>query len=230
MSAGIYLIRNKINDKKYIGQSTNIENRWSHHKSRSISNHYSLVHRAIKKYGIDNFEFVVLEYHDSYSKNLTKILNEREKYWISKLDTIVDHGKGYNLTYGGDSRGNLSELTKTRISDALKKVPRTKEWSKNIGLSRKGVPNQKASITQKGISVPSRGKKGKRVTSFNKRIKAVNKITGEIIIFERQSDCSIYLYGKNYSSRIKQLLNGFTPRYVGKTWDIYKTWNLEIIN
>ncbi len=33
MSCGIYLIRNKINNKVYIGLSVNIEERWQHHRS-----------------------------------------------------------------------------------------------------------------------------------------------------------------------------------------------------
>jgi group I intron endonuclease len=228
MSVGIYLIRNKINDKKYVGQSFNIESRWRHHKSKTKSNRYSYIHHAIMKYGSENFDFSVLEYYNSHIPNLKQILNDREKYWIKKLDTIIDHKKGYNLTYGGEN-SQPSEKTKMRISEALKKVPRTKEWSINIGLSRKGIPCPKVTIAQKGVSVPTRGKKGKRTTSFNKRIMITNKKTGETFTFDRQSDCSIYLYGKNYSSRIKQLLNGFVPRYKGITHNIYRMWKLEIV-
>jgi hypothetical protein len=181
------------------------------------------------KYGIENFEFSILEKYNLYEPNLSKILNEREEYWIRELDTIVSHNKGYNLTYGGKSN-RPSEETKAKISKALKELPRTPEWSRNIGIARKGVPCPKVSIAQKGISVPSRGKKGKRNTCFNKRIKITNRITGEVIVFDRQSDCCIYLYGYNRDTSIKKLLDGFIPRYKGKTFDIYKKWKMEFIN
>ena len=55
---GIYLIRNKINNKVYIGQSIDIEGRWKDHKVRKDE---SAIHLAIQKYGVENFEFEVLQ-------------------------------------------------------------------------------------------------------------------------------------------------------------------------
>ena len=62
---GIYKIENLINGKIYIGKSVDIDNRIRNHKSESfnpISNAYdTAIHRAIRKYGIDNFSFEVVE-------------------------------------------------------------------------------------------------------------------------------------------------------------------------
>lgn len=94
---GIYIIKNKINGKVYIGQSVDIGRRWTRHKMGCTSPTYHEydypLYRAFRKYGIDNFEFVVLE---ECSKDL---LNEKEKYYIEKYDALHN---GYNQTPGGD--------------------------------------------------------------------------------------------------------------------------------
>lgn len=54
-TTGIYMIENKINNKKYIGQSVNIRRRISEHKrqTKKYSKKYggNLVHRTITKHG-----------------------------------------------------------------------------------------------------------------------------------------------------------------------------------
>ena len=77
---GIYKITNKINNKIYIGQSTNIQQRWKAHKTRPFnekSNQYDMsFYRAIRKYGLENFSFQVIE---QCSKEQ---LDEKEKFYI----------------------------------------------------------------------------------------------------------------------------------------------------
>ena len=103
--AYIYSITNTINDKKYIGKTSqsNPYDRWKQHlqlaKSKSNlqennSAHSMPIVRAISKYGSDNFKFRVLEECDDDK------VNEREKHYIEKYNTA--EGKGYNCTYGGE--------------------------------------------------------------------------------------------------------------------------------
>ena len=62
MTIGIYMITNKINNKKYIGQSVRIEIRWREHKNSYLKNDTnSHLYNAMKKYGIENFDFNILE-------------------------------------------------------------------------------------------------------------------------------------------------------------------------
>lgn len=60
-TCGIYKITNLTNNKVYIGQSKNIEERWSNHRKDSFNikdvEYNSPLHRAIRKYGLSNFEF-----------------------------------------------------------------------------------------------------------------------------------------------------------------------------
>lgn len=92
MTCGIYKITNKINNKSYIGQSVFIEERWKEHKENAWDK-ISPLYEDMRKYGIKNFSFNIIEECD------TDLLNEKEKYWISFYNSYLN---GYNKTKGGD--------------------------------------------------------------------------------------------------------------------------------
>lgn len=89
---GIYKITNLINNKVYIGQSKDIKARWHRHRMAAFNSNYPqyncLIYKAIRKYGIDNFAFEVLELCEE------KELNEKEEYYIAQYDST---NKGYNM-------------------------------------------------------------------------------------------------------------------------------------
>ena len=60
---GIYKIENKINHKIYIGQSNDIETRWTHHKWELNNHKHSNNHlqKAWDKFGEENFIFEIVE-------------------------------------------------------------------------------------------------------------------------------------------------------------------------
>ena len=59
---GIYKITNNLNQKSYIGQSIDILTRWKQHIYEANHNRLNnTIYQAIRKYGIDNFTFSVLE-------------------------------------------------------------------------------------------------------------------------------------------------------------------------
>lgn len=89
--SGIYRITNKLNNKCYVGQSVNIKKRWQYYRHGSKDNTPILF--AIRKYGVDNFSFEIIE------ECTIEIINDREKYWIEKLNSISPFG--YNLSSGG---------------------------------------------------------------------------------------------------------------------------------
>lgn len=91
----IYIIRNDINSKVYIGQTfRSIEERWKEHLRSKCSKNEShmLIKRAILKYGREHFTISKLEECD-VSK-----LNEREMYYIKLYNSYKE---GYNMTIGG---------------------------------------------------------------------------------------------------------------------------------
>ena len=110
----IYCYTNKINNKKYIGQTNNIERRKKQHIQDSIYNHkgheisHNLpFHCAIRKYGIENFSFEILEIIDTDDWS---IVNKKESEWIKSKNCISPNG--YNLKAEGISNqgGNKSAI------------------------------------------------------------------------------------------------------------------------
>ena len=97
---GIYKIQNQVNGKCYIGQSTNIQKRWTAHKNRwckpSDHNYESPLYRTIRKYGIENFTFEVLE------ECSPDELNQKEIAYIQYYDSFWN---GYNQSPGGENGG-----------------------------------------------------------------------------------------------------------------------------
>jgi group I intron endonuclease len=106
---GIYKITNKTNGKSYIGQSVDIKRRWAEHRMLSRDETLSLK-RALKKYGVENFEFIVLEVCE------TDLLNRLEEHYIAFFNPE------YNRTKGGDgSKGCYrSDETKAILREKSK--------------------------------------------------------------------------------------------------------------
>lgn len=98
----IYKFTNKVNDKKYVGQTNDIQKRINGHKSTAFNpksqDYKSAFHRAVRKYGWENFDFEILEeLDDSFGRDY---LNEREKFFIEKEKSLVSEN-GYNIAKGG---------------------------------------------------------------------------------------------------------------------------------
>lgn len=77
---GIYLITNKTNNKRYVGQSKNITNRWFSHIDTSYRGSGLHLYLSMKRYGLSAFTFEILEiFPNEYNK---KLLDEREQHYI----------------------------------------------------------------------------------------------------------------------------------------------------
>lgn len=137
----VYLHLNKINQKKYYGITSekNPEDRWK--KGYSHNPHFSA---AIKKYGWDNFEHIII------ASNLSKKEAETMEYNLITSEQTNKTEFGYNLTSGGGAgvfrhseeskklmsehtKGELNPMygkqhskeTKAKISKALQSHPKT---------------------------------------------------------------------------------------------------------
>lgn len=149
----IYKITNKINSKSYIGLTINsCEVRWKQHKADAKYNRYNFpLHKAINKYGIDNFSVEVIATENDINK-----LCELEISFINLCDSI---NNGYNLMPGGqgvyhnkDTGNNISkgktgskhsEITKARISTSHKGIPRSEECKEKMRKTMKLVSHCK---------------------------------------------------------------------------------------
>ncbi len=104
----IYKATNKINDKVYVGQTVqSLRIRKSRHIYDANNGCDFNFHRAIRKYGINNFEWVIIRICNNINE-----LNAFEQYYILYYDSMDN---GYNLKSGGRN-GFLSEETKAKIS------------------------------------------------------------------------------------------------------------------
>jgi group I intron endonuclease len=99
----IYKYTNKINGKIYVGQTNNLQKRFSGHKSEAFNpkaNGYNLpIHAAIRKYGLENFTFEVLE--EIAEGESQRFIDDREIYFIGYYHSLITEN-GYNLTIGGE--------------------------------------------------------------------------------------------------------------------------------
>ena len=147
MEGCIYCYTNKINNKKYIGQTTKtVEERAG--KNGSFYKKEWLFWRAIQKYGWESFMVEILETLKAEThKELRKLLNDRERYWIKYYHTYINDEAcfGYNADEGGNFHLH-TEDTKRKISEHLKGHP---AWNK--GLTKETderVRNTKPSSTR----------------------------------------------------------------------------------
>lgn len=119
----IYCYINKINQHKYVGQTNNIKRRCREHISSSYNknscSYDALFHKKIRQYGIENFDFKILEtiYEDDQN-----IVNEREIYWIDKLESFRGTGKGYNSDRGGSQAKECKVLTEKQLKEVKEKI------------------------------------------------------------------------------------------------------------
>lgn len=94
----IYKFTNLINNKSYIGQTINPQQRYNAHKNamtNTNSQEYdSILHRAFRKYGFENFEYSILAETDDIGA-----LNLLEIYFIKQFNSKLPNG--YNIEEGG---------------------------------------------------------------------------------------------------------------------------------
>jgi group I intron endonuclease len=143
----VYCITNKTNGKKYVGITIQpVEKRFRRHINDSKYGVYPL-HRAISKYGEDNFSLEVVDESETIED-----LWSKEKQWIAKLNTMEE---GYNLSSGGTTGGYGWERTESyrkTLSEAKKGKPYC------VGRKRKSVPcseEKKRKISEANLGRPS---------------------------------------------------------------------------
>lgn len=99
---GIYLIKNIINNKCYIGQSLKLRKRLLTHINLFNNNNRKYpIYKAFEKYGLNNFDIEILKtYNIDNRKQLKQQLDYDEIYFIKLYNSFGN--TGYNQTLGGD--------------------------------------------------------------------------------------------------------------------------------
>lgn len=176
MKSGIYCIKNKLNNKLYVGSTINFDKRKREHYSylRRGTHHSTYLQRSFNKYGEINFEFFILETCES-----EKLLI-REQHYIDVLSPR------YNICkIAGNSLGvKRSEETKKKLSDVHKGQ---KPWNKGVPQSEK--QKNEHSLRMKGKISGVKGKKWKQESK--------EKLSKAKIGKPAKNKITIYQYDKN---------------------------------
>lgn len=181
---GVYLITNAITGARYVGQSRNIERRIMEHKTpnASLRSKSKLFADDIKKYGIHNFKFEILEECDSNS------LLEAEKKWIKLIQPE------YN-TIGL----KVPEERRVRIADTLRR-----RWKEKSEEEREYIKQHQLIGPKAGHSVSMETREKLRAANLGKRSYGVRIVeTGEV--FRGAQECASAL-GCDYTSVLNQLI------------------------
>ena len=121
----IYMARNLVNGKCYIGLTKHSLD-WRRHRheyhSKNPRTHF---HHALRLHGAKNFEWSVLRANIPIDK-----LNAAEMCWIAKLKPE------YNCTAGGDGLLNPSRQVRVKLSAAVKKVWSSSEYRAHYAAAR----------------------------------------------------------------------------------------------
>jgi group I intron endonuclease len=128
--SGIYCIRNKVNNKVYIGKAKCIYRRIRQHinnlnkKNRDEENDHLI--NAWHKYGRENFEYFVIEY-TPFDK-----LKQKELYWQESYN-CTDRKKGYNFRKDSETNCIVSEETRKKCREA--QIKRFKDPKERLKVS-----------------------------------------------------------------------------------------------
>lgn len=153
----IYCVTNRLNQKKYIGQTVHsLEKRWYGHVHTALGSQatcYSKLHNAIRKHGKEAFEVTLLETCDSQ-----EMANQREIALIAESN-LTDNEHGYNTAVGGHyvmlGRKHTEE-TKALIRSKTRGVKLSEDLRKKISEGQMG--RVLSPETRAKISAANRGK------------------------------------------------------------------------
>lgn len=183
----IYLIKNSLNNKYYIGLTSNYQKRYNQHIYESQKNHRPL-YKSIRKYGIENFVF------DIALENLTL---DEANYWEhifikAYKSHISDHG--YNLTYGGSGIDGFKFSSEVKEKLRQIRLNQSEETRKKIGEKSKG--RKLSEESKKKMSISQRGKKKKPLSQEQK-----DKISESLRGKDRRKYLGIYEQGPGFAAR-----------------------------
>ena len=198
----VYLITNKINNKKYVGITrVSVKSRLKRHFAYRTKEQCSTkFNYAVLKYGVDNFDVTILETDVSQD-----IASERERYYISLYDSYEN---GYNSTIGGNGTVGYiftDEVRKKMSNSWNRDKVITEKRNRKISNALKGVPKsflhkQKLSQNKKNYyKTHENAFKGKKHTIESKlkmrnsssiySVQMLNRTTEEVICtFETMMD------------------------------------------
>jgi group I intron endonuclease len=213
-SKGIYLIRNTVNGKVYVGSTRrNFYDRFCAHKSTLKRNKHSsiVLQRSFNKHGMKSFKFHVLASTESTADISSLDLSSLELSYI-KLFKSDNPKFGYNIsTETANARLGKPHSKKTRlkISNALRGITRSKQTRKAMSASKTGPLNPSFNRRQQESS------KKKRT---NRLYKSILREDGKIYISLKEAAADLKVTYQNVSQAVRKGYKcaGYRLRYAKK--------------
>lgn len=214
---GIYVIRNLINNKVYVGKAVDIHRRIKGHitalNTKSKDENIHLIN-AWHKYGRENFDYYVAEYLNlneyKNEKEIQEALKKKELEWMIKLNSL-DRNFGYNMRQ--DSEGGMipSDETRKRLSEANKKRFSNPEEREKLRKKSKEFWAENPEIKKQ--------MKKKVATALQKyRYGKFTKDTDELIKIYQTSQDILEENPDYYLQAIKGCCQGTKASYKGFKW------------
>jgi len=145
----LYKITNSVNNKLYIGiTKLPIEQRWAQHIKDSMDPEYP-IHRAIKKYGTNNFTVMLLEESENRS-----YISDLEEPTIQKYDSRAN---GYNVAKGGYGGDLGPEANQKRSTTLLNRPEHVKQQHADLQRKRQTGKTKANDLGRKSQSEKIKG-------------------------------------------------------------------------
>jgi group I intron endonuclease len=192
------------NGKKYVGQTTHLENRMSKYRNNTGSNkHWT---SALKKYGFDNLAFE----HHSIPTACADII---EKFMILWYE-LINRNNGYNKTSGGKNGFVMSVETCAKIRMAKLGVPRSDEAISILKATWSSVRRKAYSLKISGENNPMFGMFGENNPMFGKKRMDTSERNRKTIGIKHPS------FGKEESCETRAKKSGKNNGMFGQGWRI----------
>ncbi len=197
----VYIHTNKINNKKYVGITSQIppEKRWDEGRGYYRNKHFT---SAIKKYGWDNFE------HEIVADELTASEAEAMERCLIQEYNTMDQKYGYNLTSGGEVGKQYSEEARRNISLSLKgeKHPNYGKHHSEETKRKIAEGNRDKTVSEETRKKISEINKGRTYSEeYKQRMSEICK--GRVISEETKERISEALKGREFSEEHKAKLS-----------------------
>lgn len=217
----IYVWRNKVNGKTYVGKTKKLHKRRNKHLNAKDNSYF---HNSLRKCGVEDYQLAVIVKDVPTEEEL----NENERYYIKILNSLYKNDKGYNCSDGGEGGKNnyagkteeeMTEIKRKR-SEVLKGKKHSEETKGKISEAMKGKKHseetkRKLSETKKGKNNPNYGKKGENSSNLGSLIVQINKLTNKVVNVKYNFE---FVEMGFHSGNISQCCKGKRKTHKGYRW------------
>lgn len=201
--SGVYKITNLINNKIYLGSSSDLRSRKKSHLFLLRNNNHPNKHlqNSYNRYGDNNFKWEIIEYVE-FNENkeiLKKNLLEREQHWIDELK-VCDKKYGYNIRTLAESNIGFKHSKETIYKFRNRKP--TEETRTKLGNSRRGRKHTEES--KQKISKSNKGKKRSDETIIKMKESWVGRTISKETRIKMKNSLKDRIFSEEHRRKLKE--------------------------